>query len=204
MFSSVVNKICFSIMIFQILIKYSKGLMLLIVNCVFLACQTEKTPDLQLDFYGNHFNLYLYNDTLGELRDKNNNLVEKGKCSIVHTKSKIFIEVFNQEIICYDKAKQSILSQFSLQTSGSMIAKLKPLNDDFVMVISPEKMYVYDDKLSIRLSPLDSIFARNKRLKLTSVQPWTYAILGGKKIKIVIPQIDGSNVVEIINLESLR
>ncbi len=178
--------------------------MLLIINCIFLACQIGKTPDLMFDLHGKQFNLYISNDTLGELRDENNNLLKKGKCSIVNTKSKIFIEIFSQEVICYDKVKNVILSQFSLQESFNMIAELKPLNDDFIILISPEKMYIYDDKLRIQMSPLDSIFIRNRRLRLTSIQKWSYFILGDEKIKIIIPQIDGSNVVKIISLESLR
>lgn len=183
---------------------YLKGLMLLIINCIFLACQIEKTPDLQLDLHGGQFNLYISNDTLGELRDENNNLLKKGKCSIVNTRYKIFIEVFSQEIICYDKVKNVILSQVSLRENFNIIAELKPLSDDFIILISPEKMYIYDDKLKIRMSPLDSVFLRNRRLRLTSIQKWSYSILEDKKIKIIIPQIDGSNVVKIISLKSLR
>lgn len=178
--------------------------MLFIINYIFLACKTERTPDLQFDFNGSHFNLYISNDTLGELRDKNNNLFKKGKCSIVNTRSKIFIEVFSQEVICFDKVKNVILSQLPLQENFNMIAELKPLNDDFFILVSPEKMYIYDDNLRIRMSPLDSVFTRNRKLRLTSIQKWSYSILEDKKIKIIIPQIDGSNVVEIISLKSLK
>lgn len=179
-------------------------LMLLMINAISLACQIEKKPDLQIDLHGHQFNLYIGNDTLGELRDANNRLLEKGKCSIVNAKSKIFIEVFSKEVICYDKEKKVVLSAFSLQERFSTIAELKPLNKDFVMLISPEKMYIYDDKLKIRMSPLDSIFNRNRKLKFTSIQKWTYSILGEDRIKIFIPQINRSTFIETISLKSLK
>ncbi|WP_044171033.1 hypothetical protein [Flectobacillus major] len=176
---------------------FSKGLMLLILSNVFISCQQKDKPFLIVDFHGNIFELYFNKkDTIGILKDDKHSILRSGKSHVIFKKNTIYFTLFDYQLVSYDIANQKVLYRIELNNKFNIDIKLRQIDNNFIGLSSDNSMYILDSTLNVIISPLDSMFRGNRKLKETSKPEWYYYVLENRNIQIHIPQFNGQEIVK--------
>lgn len=180
----------------------SKGLMLLILSDFFISCKQNDNPIVTVDFHSNIFEVYINkNDTIGVLKNDKDDILRRGKSHIALKNNTLYFTMLDYQLISYDMINRKVIHRFELNSKFNIGVKLKQINKYFLGLSSDKSLYILDEKLNIRISPLDSIFLKNRLLKETSKPEWYYSVSENQNnIQIHIPQFNGHEVVQTFKL----